>query len=407
MTNNINIDINYLLGKIVESNYEHPGFAGFYDPRYSHHFPLFTMTTAKTMMRDPRIKFGLSLIKGPIVSKTKFYSKEDAESPAVNKAIIELDYYFPYKIECDDKETEKFIIKQFNRFWETGIIKALTAVEMGYSGSEVIYKRDSKGRLAYNDLILFPAESLTAVTRRRGLIGFSRDQTKKHVVPLGKGFWHIHGREQDRYYGESRLLGAHVPWHETWSPGGARDCRRTWFFKNAYNGGTLWFPEGSFKTREGVEISHEEFVTRILAMKRSGSTMTLPSERDAQGKQIWDYEEPSANMAPTGLHEYINQLRDEELEGLGIPPEVIQSSGDTGMGSATGRIVPLEAYISSLTPLGTYAIGDFDTQILKILLHANNMKADYDISKVVPRIEEEASSNITDTVKDTGLAVAS
>lgn len=398
-------NLDYLLGKLRADRFatEYDAQSQVYDPRYGHHFPYFTQQTIHTMVLDPRIKYGLSLIKGPITTYTKFFNSEEAESPDIHTAIVELNYHFPYAVRAKDQETENFIIDQLNRFWEVGLSKALTAVEWGYSGSEVAYKKKKDGTICFDNLYLYPNISLQAVTKRKGIVGFIRNRDRNTYVPIGKGFWHVHQREHNHYYGESALKGAHIPWHETWMMGGARDIRRTWFFKNAYDGGQLYYPEGSYQDENGNIISHEEHAVKMLELKRSGSGMVFPSTKGLDNKRLWEYEAPKANVTPNGMAEYIQLLRDEELEGLGIPPEVVQSAGNDGMGSATGRMVPLMAFIASLTPIGTHLIGDFCEQILTILLHLNGMYDDYTIRRIVPKTQESATPIQEQTVQDTGM----
>lgn len=393
--------IDYLLGKLRDDKFtlENRFQDQIYDPRYGHHFPYFTQHTAKTMLLDPRIKYGLALIKGPITTYTKFFNSEEAESPSIHTAIVELNYHFPYQVKAKDQKTEDFIIDQLNRFWEVGLSKVLTAIEWGYCGSEVAYKKKKDGTLCFNNLYLYPSYGMQVITRRRGIIGFIRNQDKTTYVPIGKGFWHVHQRERNHYYGESALKGAHVPWHETWCLGGARDIRRTWFFKNAYDGGELYYPEGSYQDANGRIVTHEEHAVRMLELKRSGSGMIFPSTKGLDGKRQWEYEPPKANVTPTGMADYIQLLRDEELEGLGIPPEVVQSGSD-GLGGATGRMIPLMAFIASLTPIGSQIIGDFCEQILPLLLHYNKMDDDYTIRRIVPKTQDVVDSeqaNATDT----------
>lgn len=386
-------NIEYLVGKLRNDRFSTEGHFNdqIYDPRYGHHFPYFTQFTIKTMLLDPRINYGLSLIKGPITTYTKFFTSEEAESPNIHTAIVELNYHFPYAVRAKTPEVEEFIIDQLNRFWEVGLCKAMTAIEWGFSGSEVSYKL-KKGKLTFNNLYLEPNLGLQCVSKKKGIIGYIRNRDKSTYVPIGKAFWHVHRRERNHYYGESALKGAHIPWHETWTLGGARDIRRTWFFKNAYDGGQLYYPEGSYQDAGGNIITHEEHAVRMLELNRSGSAMVFPSTKDTQGKRNWEYEPPKANVTPNGMAEYIQLLRDEELEGLGIPPEVVQSSGDTGMGSATGRMVPLMAFIASLTPIGANLIGDFCEQILPILLHHNKMDDDYTIRRIVPKTQDNVNS---------------
>jgi hypothetical protein len=118
--------------------------------------------------------------------------------------------------------------------------------------------------------------------------------------------------------------------------------------------------------------------------------------------------------------EYPEQLRVEILEGLGIPPEVVESSGDSGFGSATGRKVPMIMYYSSLASLGSNAISDVDRFIIKPLLKFNfKEKSDtpYSIERLIPlksSLPEQGGPGgkdgartdpVENTEKDSGLSV--
>lgn len=405
MSQQRSLSINYLLGQTVSQLGDNVfSRLATIDGRYGHHFPIFTLSTIRTMMLDPRINFGLNLIKGPVATYTKFYSEEEAEDPGIQKSIIELNYYFPYTVVSDNKEVADFVLKQLNRFWERGIYKYLKCIEWGWSGNEVIYKRNSKGTVEFDSLIAFNSDELECVAKQNRIIGFRKASSHMGYIPIGKGLWGLHCREENPYYGKSRLIGAHVPWHETWSLGGARDIRRQWFFKNAFDGGEIYYPEGSWKDENQVIHPNEELAVRMAENKRSGSTAIFPSTRTLDGKQEWVYEPAKANMTPQGLPEYVDDLKDEELEGLGIPPEVVKSSGSSGMGAATGRMVPLMAFISSLSPLVTDAIGDFCRQVIDmILLPANNMTADYEVKRITPKTEDQVTPIPEKTIADSGV----
>lgn len=407
------INIDYLVGHLKANQWtERARLSSFVDPRYAHHNPVFSMMTIDTMLRDPKIRFGLSLIKGPIASYTKFFTEEESKSPDITQAIIELDYHFPYAVFCKNQEQADFIISQLNRFWEVGIFKAMRAVEWGYSGSQVLYRRNSKGQLTFDNLHPYRAPHLQPVVQKNGIIGFVRITNNNGYVPLGKGFWHLHAREQDYFFGESRLLGAYVPWHEKWMMGGARDIRRTWFFRNAYDGGEIYYPEGSFQDDSGTSYSNEQLALQMSEMHQTGSTMVFPSTKGLDGKRDWEYVPAKANNTPQGLMEYHEFLGDESLEGMGIPTEIFKSKSQ-GLGAATGRMVPLMAFIASLTPIGSDLIQDFRCQILDpILLRANNFKDDYEIKRIVPKNvdaalkddkQKQMQSKTLKTVEDSGM----
>jgi hypothetical protein len=406
--NSRKINLNYLLSKIVSSSFRNYGYynqAFLLDNRYAHHFPVFNFVTIETMRRDPRIQFGLNLIKGPIASYTRFFSEVEADQPGLHKAIIEMDYHFPYVVKCDNEKQQEYILRQFKRFWEVGIFKAMEAIDWGFSGSEVLYRKSKNYAIEFDNLELFHPRDLQAMSERDAFIGFIRNNDRARFVPVGKGFWHVHKRQIHKYYGESRLRGAHIPWHETWMLGGARDIRRTWFFRYAYDGGQIYYPEGSFQDETGTVVQNEALAMQMAEMKRTGSTIAFPSTKGIDGKREWEFEPPHTGVTPMGLHEFIQLLRDEELEGLGIPPEVIQSGSGNGLGSATGRMIPQQAFIAALTPIVSDLINDFKTQILDTLLLMNGMTEEFSIERIVPTKLDEPATRPEMKTESTGLNI--
>jgi hypothetical protein len=360
----------------------------YYDPRYSHHFPYFSYGTIDLMMRDSRVRYALQLIKGPIYAYTKFFSQEEADDPAVQQAIIDLEYHYSYKIESEDAEIEEFVITTLNRFWNEGALKALKAVEWGYSPNQVLYKRDPKtGEIQYDRLINYGVHHVKPVVRNYSTLGiFIKNQDK--YIPIPKAFVHVHQREFDAFVGQSRLTGAHIPWHETWNLGGARDIRRNWFFRNSYDGGTLYVPQETIQDEEtGETYTSTELGARILEAAHTGSYRIFPKPATAQGKneRTWDYEPPKSSTTPQGMLEYIQDLRIEILEGLGIPPEVVENASSTGLGSASGRKIPLIAFYASLAPISIELIDDVCRQIIDPLLKVNGKEPAYEVSRIIPK----------------------
>lgn len=361
--------------------------APYYDPRYAHHFPFFGFGTIQMMLRDSRIRFGLGLLKGPIYAYTKFFSSEEAEDPAINQAIIDLEYFFSHKVECEDKRTEQFILDTLNHFWEDGLTKALLCIEWGYSPNQVIYKRNGKGEIEYSTLMPYSPLIGRPVTKANKLIGIHLKTTEKYI-PIPKSAVFVHQREYSQFTGQSRLLGCHIPWHETWQMGGARDIRRMWYFKNSYDSGTMYFPEGSVTDEHGNTRSNAEVAMEIMDTTQTGSYRVLPKPTGSKNEKSWDYESPKSNTTPDGLLEYPQDLRCEILEGLGIPREVVESNGSSGFGSSSGRKVPMLAYIASLVPVVTETTQDFCNQILNPLLKVNGMNPEYKISRIIPKVPQ-------------------
>lgn len=366
------------------------------DPEYAHNFPFWRASLVPTIKRDPQIRFGLNLIKGPIQTFTVFLPEEEAENPMLHETIREQGIQFAYGVRCKDEEIQKFVIKSYNRLWQTGLQELLLAVDWGFSCCQVMFRQE-KGEEGKNRKIVYDSlqhinpfhviplldrdtrQRLLGV-RIRGVEGYPGGRTLK----IPKIIWHVHAREHNRFLGQSRLEWAFVPWHEKWTLYGARDIRRTWFFRNAYDGGTMRYPPGK-QNINGQIVDNLDYAAKLMGNMRTGGYRILPSAQGQEKNPQWDFEPPSANPTPEGLMEYPEALDLEELKAMGIPPEVVESSGDSGFGASTGRKVPLIAYYASLSPLVNNVITDFDNFVLRYLVKLNFKKeVEYEIYKVVP-----------------------
>ena len=108
------MDPNQLLGKPLTADYMPHGYWGMF--MFARNRPVFSGSVIREMMSDPRVIFGLWLIKGPILSNARF------------------------KIETEDEELKKFLITNVTRFWRNSAARALKSVEWGFSASEVMYR---------------------------------------------------------------------------------------------------------------------------------------------------------------------------------------------------------------------------------------------------------------------------
>lgn len=347
--------------------------------------PPFTFYTVSEMLTDPRVHFGLMLIKGPIVSKAKF------------------------KVDISRTDVGEFIQKNLRRFWLNSAVRILKALEWGYSGAEVFYKYDSEtGRINFDTVKDLQSLDCRPVTNEGHIIGFMlrnrvlsgtpvvyenwngkkppSDKTPADPHEQGnkylgfpKAMYHIHSRDRNPFFGLSRLFGAHVPWWEQWSEDGYRQLRRLWFVKNCFEGGVMYHPMSTIATKQGA-MSARDYARELIEKKRSGGTLTLPNTPGPDGNgRAWEYLPPTGNPVPAGLLDYGQLLRDEVLEGMGIPSEVVQASGETGFGSASGRQVPQMAFYSTLQEVAQWLVHDFDRQVLRYLVMLNFGYVPYDI----------------------------
>lgn len=307
--------------------------------------PAFTASTVQQMMSDPRVVYGLMLLKGPILTNAHV------------------------KVNCADENIRQYNIKQINRFWLNSAVRVMKAVEWGYSGSEVMYREGDDGRIHFDTVKDFYPPDVRLVTRNGNHCGINVRNVLGSSSPVFLGFpkamYHLHHRDRNPWYGLSRLHGAHVPWWEIWSDGGYRDIRRLWFYKNAYEGGVVRHPPGTTRDEQGNPIPCSLYAREIVQKKRTGGVLTLPNTlANDQGAFAWTFEPPTPLPVPEGLLEYGNILRDEILEALGIPPEIIASGGDQGFGSSTGRQVPQMAFYSILQELFQWLLNDFYDYVL-------------------------------------------
>jgi len=357
-----NVRIEDLLGRPLSADYV-PAETYFSHFVTSRSRPPFTIQIVTDMLTDPRIKFGLWLIKGPILSNARFF------------------------VQCENEEIKEFIINQINRFWRGSAPTALKAIEYGYSGSEVIYTFKN-GLLQYQRLRGISSKDVTAVTKDGEFVGMYVESSifnKRMYIGRPKAFWHIHWRDIHPWYGRSRLFGAFVPWWEMWAEGGYRDIRSLWFHKNAYDGGAMYHPPGETQLRSGETISNKELARDMIEKKKTGASLAIPNIPTADGGKAWEYQPPSSNPTPDGFVQYGESLRDEIWEGLTIPPEIAKAEGT---GAYAGRRVPHQAFMSILQEISNWLMLDFDEQIVRVLVHLNWGEVDYEIIPF-PLLREE------------------
>jgi hypothetical protein len=373
----------------------HPAYATSLDPVYGHNFPLWSLQYVPTIMRDPRVSYGMKLIKGPIKTFSIFLPEEVSEDPLVQQTLREEGIQFVYTVKSDSKELAEYVLDTLNAFWSDGLEEYLTNLNWGFSCNQVIYDLENpadKKSLQYSHLAwyhpLYTRPLILKGTTR--LVGAEIQEvngiSKKIRLYGPKLLWGVHRRIVNALYGQSLLFDCFTSFHEQWAPYGARDIRRTWFHKNSYDGGEVRFPPGKYKDAYGNETDHRDMALDILAKMKTGGGRALPSTvNSVTGKPDWEYIPPQANATPQGLMEYPEALRIEILEGLGIPPEVVESSSSNGMGSATGRKIPMSVYYSTLSGIADNAVHTFDAQCIKYLAKirfGNNAK--YKIVKVNP-----------------------
>ena len=337
----------HLLGPAITAEYEPPDLA--LSAHYFHpNRPLFTLWHVDAMLTDARVRFGLDLLRGPILHNSHFL------------------------VHCKNIKVKEFINRQLMRFWKTSAPIALRCMDYGFLGCEVIY-RDIEGKVQFDKLKFLHPHNTRVVTNKGEYQGIevSRVGNIEDSVYLGrpKCFWTIHARDSHIWYGRSRLRGAFLAWHEIWSDHGYRDQRRMWFYKNAYAGPKVGYPPGATPSEipGNPPLDHREIAQEIVDKMVSGTGITYPVlGQSPQGG--WVIEDAKPISIPEGLLEYGDQLRDEIWEGMGIPPEVARAEGT---GAFAGRRVPQQAFYSVLQEIMQDILSDLDEQIIGPLVRMN------------------------------------
>lgn len=332
---------------------------------HMHRMPYFTRAYVDLMKRDPRIRFGLWLLKGPILANARF------------------------RVGSSNPQVLRFVVDNLTWFWSRSASRALSAIEWGYHASEVIYRLDPSGQVAFKGLRWLHPRDCQIVTLDGEKVGILVSNTNAQQVTantqLGrvyvggpKSFWHVHGREENQWHGFSRLEGAFIPWMDAYGSGGSIDSLRLFFYKYAYRGARIYYPPGSSPDEYGRRISNKTTADKIANDVRAGGVITLPNERDTEGNQKWIFEDAENTASGQELMDYDDRNAKKMAEGMGIPVEVIEAFS-SGSGYA-GRRVPAEAFYSMLQEIANWLVTDVDEQILRALVCLNfGPEVDYEI----------------------------
>lgn len=296
------------------------------------HRPYFHGWWIEEMLTSPKIQEALRFLKGPIVTKAKF------------------------EIVTENSEVKEMTQKLIDRFFLLAAESVLSALEYGYSVHEFIYEPEagSSDELNLVDVNYFkPYDTKPCIDKlTKKFDGFWVPQIKQYVR-RPKAFHFAYDRKYDKILGRSILFSAFLPWIEEWAVGGLRDIRKLWYAKMCYNSGVLYHPPGSTVLPTGEEVENAQLAQQMAQQAATGHVMTIQIEHgdaiDIGGsgpKTKWHYEAGDVNSVPPGLLESLKDVKDEQLEAMGIPPEIIQP--ENGGVGGTGRSIPVDLYYTTL-----------------------------------------------------------
>lgn len=298
-------------------------------------------------------------------------------------------------------EVESYIAANLNVFLDACLDVALLSVRYGYAPAEPVYEEyDGIWYLkALESIDPFSCEPYTdnlgrfdgiKVTKSGGNILRLRD-----FMGIPKGFWTVHRRHIDRWYGQSRLRAAYPTFFKKWSKKGLGELLRIWMTKDAYDSGVLYYDTQGGLQQNGQKVtSNRGLAIDIMNQRQTGNVTVLPGDTDPQTqKRRWELQPPGSHNPPTVLFQAIQDCDARMLLAMGVSPELVQNFQTGGMGSASGRAIPETAFYSMLAAIIKPIILDFKEQIMdKLLLKRFGRRFHYRLV-VLPLAGDDQSSS--------------
>lgn len=303
-----------------------------------------------------------------------------------------------------DPGVSTFMGNMIRRFWMKAIPKITRAFWYTRSGGEVVY-RLSEGQQEFWDYKdVYPSDisilcrgrvpvginvkpqnssddpSVGVATSMYNVGGYSGEPEAKPIsLFFPKGFLYLHNREFNSLQGQSEFESAYEAWTEKSDTQGAKHSRKLWFYKNAFSGGILFHPPGSFRNEQNQEIPFQALARQALETSLNGSVWTFEQSFDpVSGQPLWSYVEPKMQPGGEKILEYVRHLDNEIMRGLGIPDDVVQQI--SGTGSYAGRSIPLMAFFIAQRATLTNLFTICDEQVFRPLCRANFGHDNYEAS---------------------------
>jgi hypothetical protein len=353
-----------------------PRSAGYQFPlqnAFAMHFeqrPPFSLLTAEMMTFDPKVTIALAVRNGLLMNA---------------------------EVEVADGRPEvmEFIAAQWERIWQNEGSKILDAKNFGFAGFEAMYREAPRGsrwdgRLLFDKLKDFHPRDIRPLIRKSEIVGLTlrnvkgkkanRDEVQGLIrspgsagkVPIWspKSLWLTYGFKYGNLFGQALLEHAYGPWHEKHMRGGAIKLRQLRMVKDAWVGDVLRYPTGwSQRMPDGRMITGRDVAREVGENRYSGGVVGIPSDRDANGHELFGYETPSSVDGATGVFDYCDKLDTEILEALETPIEVLEAlSSGSGF---SGRSIPFIALLAILQEEFAEYVRQIDEQILRPLVRIN------------------------------------
>lgn len=342
------------------------------------------------------------------------------------------------EVKANDDQVKKYVEKQFKRLWRKGLPAALECLPYGYSAAEIIYRKkggnyhfDDLKAVACKDAEMWSMRGKRGVVRVKNTGGGGIEVGRKgseaakraseevnsvydlHCSMNGrpaKGWWFAPDAVWDRWYGRSVLHGAWLPWRlKTLPGGGGMDALAKWFYRHAYRGYTIRYPDQQFQDLPGQEPTDAQTLARqMMESLKTGADIALSNAKDKEGKYIWEidsYGEVNGNA--TDMIEYVRGFLDIQIQrGAGIPDGIITDSGGQGY---AGRKIPEDAYYVEAEHIFWALVEVFDDEVVRPCVRLNYGKeAKYKVEPkpLLPQRQQVAMDVAEKASEDAGASPA-
>lgn len=330
----------------------------------------FNLAIVDDMRRDPQVSLCMSYKQAPLFT---------AE----------------FEIKAGDQREQSYVAQNLERFWRKSLAIALESDAYGYGGSEALYKEEG-GRVTFDALKPLHARDVKPWTARGRLdhvrlihsyVDQANEQPEGGIILEGatrtkpaKGFWCVHDPKYNHWFGRSLLVAAWWPWRLKSMPDGANETLFKWFYKHAFSGMTVRFPDQEYQTVVGGAREHAQDIARRMANEaKTGANFSLSSSRDEKGNFLWDITNYGGKTEGQAAHliEYLDFLDKQIQRALLVPDEVLTHEGNTG-GYSRSQIAAAAFMLAAEQRLNQ-VLECFDDQILRPLARMNFGRATYAI----------------------------
>lgn len=311
--------------------------------------PLFTWWDIPRMIRDPRVRLCLKILRAPAAQ-------------------------MKWEVKAKTKEVADYVDATLKRFWRRSAGKILNRFfRWGYCPFGIEYKAKD-GRVTLDRVRVIEPRDTQPLEFKEGE---KKEQFAGFSWPGGTAFaphagWFSGDQEYDRFRDAPRIAGSFAPFLEKRSRGGIVHAGRLFYYRHAVGSDVLYYPEEDINigTVDVPEmVSAQTYAQRMLESKANGTQIGLPSACDERGNRKWEFAVLPAQADIAGMREQRTILDAEIGEGMGIPREVLEAVKSGG--SWGGRAVPASAFYGGLDDDFCGLIEAFDHAAIRPLVDLN------------------------------------